>query len=71
MIKNFFSLNIHFLKAAINGDEQYFDNWLLTMKTNGLSMITIKSKIEKLDYEQHSVLHYAIKTQNYLAAYSC
>ncbi len=31
------------------------------MKNNGLSITTIKSKIEKLDHEQYSVLHYAIR----------
>jgi hypothetical protein len=31
------------------------------MKEDGLSMTTIKSKIEKLNYEQYSVLHYAIR----------
>ncbi|UJR22073.1 hypothetical protein I4U23_025139 [Adineta vaga] len=48
-------------EAAIDGDEQYFDVWHSTMKQNDLSIITIKSKIEKLDQEQYSVLHYAIR----------
>ncbi|CAF2042757.1 unnamed protein product [Rotaria magnacalcarata] len=48
-------------EAAIDGDEQYFDHWLTTMKKNGLSMTTIKSKIEKLDHEQYSILHYTIR----------
>ena len=49
------------IKAAIDGDEQYFDHWLVTMKENDLSMTTIKSKIEKLDHEQYSVLHYTVR----------
>ncbi|CAF3639839.1 unnamed protein product [Rotaria socialis] len=48
-------------EAAIDGDEQYFDHWLTTMKKNGLSMTTIKSKIETLDHEQYSILHYTIR----------
>ncbi|CAF3986350.1 unnamed protein product [Adineta steineri] len=48
-------------EAAIDGNEQYFDNWLLTMKENGLCTKTIKSKIEKLNHDQYSVLHYAIR----------
>ncbi|CAF3667628.1 unnamed protein product [Rotaria sp. Silwood1] len=52
-------------EAAIVDDEQYFDNWLSTMKNNGLSITSIKSKIEKLDHEQYSVLHYTIR-YNYL-----
>ena len=39
----------------------YFDHWLFAMKKNGLSMTTIKSEIEKLDLEQYSVLHYAVR----------
>jgi hypothetical protein len=56
-----FSIMMSFVKAAIDGDEQYFDNWLSIMKKNGLSMTTIKSQIEKLDQEQYSVLHYAVR----------
>ena len=50
-----------FSKAAIDGDEEYFNQWLLTMKQDDVSITTIKSEIEKLDQEQYSVLHYAIR----------
>ncbi len=52
---------INFLQAAIDGDEQYFNTWLSIMQKNGLSVTTIKSKIEKLDHEQYSALHYTIR----------
>ncbi|CAF0772592.1 unnamed protein product [Adineta ricciae] len=48
-------------EAAIDGDEEYFNQWLLTMKQDDVSITTIKSEIEKLDQEQYSVLHYAIR----------
>lgn len=47
------------------------------MKTNGLSMTTIKSKIEKLDQEQYSVLHYSIRyhhlnlSQKFIEEFHC
>lgn len=51
----------HPAQAAVDGDEQFFDTWLRTMKENGLSMVTIKSKIEELDHDQYSALHYAVR----------
>jgi hypothetical protein len=64
-VENFFkeisSVVANFLKAAINGNEEYFDNWLSLMRKIGLSMAIIKNKIEKLDHEQYSVLHYTIR----------
>ena len=52
---------MNFRKAAMDGNELYFDAWLLSMKSSGFSMTSIKSQIEKLDQEQYSVLHYAIR----------
>ena len=50
-----------FLQAAVEGNEVYFDQLFFAMKKNGLSTTTIKSKIEKLDSDQYSVLHYAVR----------
>ena len=47
-------------RAAITGDEVYFDRWLVTMREKGMSALAIKSEIEKLDHRSHSVLHYSI-----------
>lgn len=47
--------------AAKDGDEIYFDQWYKTMKHNGYSSAMIKHEIEKLDQNQSSVLHYAIR----------
>ena len=52
-------------QAASTGDEVYFDQWLVSMREKGMTLIAIKNEIEKLDHRSQSVMHSSIESRHW------